>query len=307
MSDNRTDVPIYERSAFVQLYISILTMLVAGMFLFFVFVVAGMIFFGIDFNKISDIYSIQGEKDFAFLRYLLFTQQISFFIVPAIILLTILKQAGTSFFADFKAPEKNEIVLVIILVFCIFPVTYFTGQLNSGLHFPDWLSGIEKWMIKKENEANGLIEAIISSDSAWILILNILVIAVLPAVGEELVFRGIFQKIFYKLFKSGHLAIWFTAFVFSTLHFQFYGFIPRLILGLVFGYLFYFSGNLWLPMIAHFVNNAVPTIASYFQKSEKVIQLENISLWEKLIGVLLPIIVIMIILNYFSDKKKKAA
>ena len=90
-------------------------------------------------------------------------------------------------------------------------------------------------------------------------------LAVLPAIGEELIFRGVFQKIFYDFFKSGHMAIWVTAFLFSALHFQFYGFIPRLILGLVFGYLFFWSGTLWLPVLSHFVNNAVPVIGVYIQ------------------------------------------
>ncbi|HEY5471007.1 MAG TPA: CPBP family intramembrane glutamic endopeptidase [Bacteroidales bacterium] len=305
MGDNNTDVSIYERSTLVQLYISVLTILVVGMFLFFVFVAAGMIFFGIDISKIGDIYSNHGESNIAFLRYLLITQQISFFIIPSVILFRILKPSCNSFFVDFKTPERTEIVLVVILVICIFPVTYFTGQINSGMHLPDWLSGIEKWMLEKENDANGLIESIISSDSFWILLLNILIIAVLPAIGEELIFRGIFQKIFYKLFKSDHLAIWFTAFLFSTLHLQFYGFLPRLILGLVFGYLFYFSGNLWLPMLAHFLNNAVPTIASYFQRADKADMFENISLWKQLLGLLLPIIVIIIIFNYFREKVGK--
>ena len=66
------------------------------------------------------------------------------------------------------------------------------------------------------------------------MMLNLLMIAVLPAIGEELIFRGVFQKIFYDFFKSGHPAVWITAIIFSTLHFQFFGLIPRFILGLGF-------------------------------------------------------------------------
>jgi uncharacterized protein len=127
-------------------------------------------------------------------------------------------------------------------------------------------------------------------------------LAVIPAIGEELIFRGVFQKIFYDLFKSGHLAIWVTAFAFSALHFQFFGFIPRFILGLVFGYLFYWSGTLWLPVISHFVNNAVPVIGAYIQSKGCF----GILSWEQIIILPLMVIISIFILRYFRNKSKKS-
>jgi membrane protease YdiL (CAAX protease family) len=175
------------------------------------------------------------------------------------------------------------------------------------MHLPDWLSGVEQWMIEKEDNATRLTDSLMTSNTFWIMILNVLVIAVMPAIGEELIFRGIFQKIFYNLFKSGHLAIWFTAFVFSAIHFQFFGFVPRFILGLVFGYLFLWSGTLWLPVISHFVNNAVPVIGAYIQGWEKSNAPMDITLWKQIIGLPLPIIISIIILLYFRNKNKKEA
>jgi membrane protease YdiL (CAAX protease family) len=88
-------------------------------------------------------------------------------------------------------------------------------------------------------------------------------IAVLPAVGEELLFRGVIQKLFSKITRSHHWGIWISAILFSALHLQFYGFIPRLLLGAMFGYLLVWSGSLWLPILAHFINNAAAVTALF--------------------------------------------
>jgi membrane protease YdiL (CAAX protease family) len=96
------------------------------------------------------------------------------------------------------------------------------------------------------------------------LFVTIFVLAVIPAISEEMIFRGVLQQIVCRIFRSGHAGIWITAIFFSAIHLQFFGFIPRLILGLSFGYLFFWSRNLWLPVIAHFINNSVPVLMSYY-------------------------------------------
>ena len=105
-------------------------------------------------------------------------------------------------------------------------------------------------------------------DSGMDLMIGIFVIALLPAIGEELVFRGMFQNEFYRGTGNIHLAIWASAIIFSAIHFQFYGFIPRLLLGALFGYLYYWSGNLLVPMFAHFFNNAFGVIMIYLHRHE---------------------------------------
>ena len=134
--------------------------------------------------------------------------------------------------------------------------------------------------------------------------LNLVIIALTPAIAEEFIFRGVFQKIFYGLLRSGHLAVWFTAFLFSTLHFQFFGFIPRFILGLVFGYLFFWSGTLWLPVISHFVNNAFPVVLVYIEGIDKLNAPIDVPLWKQAIGLPLPVILSLVILYYFWNKNK---
>jgi membrane protease YdiL (CAAX protease family) len=159
-------------------------------------------------------------------------------------------------------------------------------------------------MIEKEDKADNLIDMLVVSNTFWVMILNLITIALIPAIAEEMIFRGVFQKIFNNLFKSGHIAIWVTAFIFSAIHFQFFGFIPRFILGLVFGYLFYWSGSLWLSIISHFVNNAFPVIMAYIQGMEKFNAPTDVPLWKQIIGLPIPIIIGFVILFYFRNKSK---
>lgn len=307
MADKQYNSSISGKSPLYQLFISLLIVLGAGILLFTFFLLAGMLIFKADLGILGRSYSEVGAKDIAFLRYILISQQISFFIIPAVIILILLNPAQQFNLNNIKVPGIKEIFLVIILSFCLFPVTSFTGQLNSGMQLPEWLSGVEQWMVEKEDSTTRLFDVLMAPDTFWTMIFNILMLALIPAIGEELIFRGVFQKILAKLFKSGHLAIWFTAFIFSTLHFQFFGFIPRFILGLVFGYLYFWSGTLWLPVIAHFVNNAVPTIGVYLQGPEKYSTPQDTTLWTNLTGLVLPVIISLLILNYFRNKSKKEA
>jgi membrane protease YdiL (CAAX protease family) len=276
MDDNLSYNSLYRKAPLYQLFVSLLIVLCAGIFLFIVFLVAGILIFNADSGVLENPSVAVGEKDIAFLRYILISQQISFFIVPAIIILNKLKTGYQTGLMDMKMPRINEVVLVIVLAFCIFPITGFTGELNSTMHLPDWLSGVNQWIIEKEENAARLLDTIMTQDTFWVMILNLLMIAVLPAIGEELIFRGVFQKILSNLFRSGHMAIWVTAFLFSAIHFQFFGFVPRFILGLVFGYLFFWSGTLWLPVISHFVNNAVPVIGAFIYGWDKVMHLRKL-------------------------------
>ena len=304
MDDKQSRFRLYRESPLYQLFVSLLIILVLGSALFAILILPGKLIFGADLSVLEKSVTALTNNDFAFLRYLLIIQDVSLLIIPSIIILALMKSGQSARFSEFKFPQLKEVGLIIILAFCIFPVTSFTGQINSAMHLPDWLSGVEHWMIEKEDKNNSLINLFITSNTFWVMLLNLLLIGVIPAFAEELIFRGVFQRIFSKLFRSGHLAIWFVAFLFSTVHFQFFGFVPRFILGLVFGYLFYWSGSLWLSIISHFVNNAFPVIMVYIQGMEKLNVPTDVPLWKQIIGLPLPIFIGTVILFYFRNKSK---
>lgn len=168
--------------------------------------------------------------------------------------------------APFFPPQEKLLTAMILVmgigitfIISISPLT----EWNMNLTFPEFLKGFETWARQTEDLAAKLTETMTRFESVADLVLGLIVIAALPAIGEELVFRGLFQNELVRATKNIHVAIWFSALIFSTIHFQFYGFLPRLLLGALFGYLYFWSGNLLIPMVAHFFNNAFGVIMIY--------------------------------------------
>lgn len=225
------------------------------------------------FSRVS---GMLGGLDFAdpgtvnMLKYFQVVQSVGLFIVPSVLVARFLYPRWTSYLYLTTKPSLRNAFWVIILVIIINPFINFTGDLNANMHFPSWLSGLEQWMRNAEDAAEKLVKVFLDVKTAWGLLFNLFMIAVLPAVGEELLFRGIIQKLFTKIIRNAHWGIWLSAALFSALHMQFYGFIPRMLLGAMFGYLLVWSGTLWLPILAHFINNAGAVILLYLIGKGKI-------------------------------------
>jgi membrane protease YdiL (CAAX protease family) len=163
-----------------------------------------------------------------------------------------------------KSPFKINYLLIVVLMLVALPGINYTHTLNEALRLPDWLGGAEKWMQQKEDSATVLTDAFLAMRSPSDLVINLIMFGLLPAVGEELFFRGALFTIIRDWTQRKHLTIFITAFIFSAIHLQFYGFLPRFLLGVGFGYLFIFTGSLWAPMLAHFLNNSLAVVVAYF-------------------------------------------
>ncbi|MDA3818936.1 MAG: CPBP family intramembrane metalloprotease [Candidatus Delongbacteria bacterium] len=171
-----------------------------------------------------------------------------------------------------KRIDYRETIMVILLMISCIPVINLMAEWNAALNLPDALDRLEKIMITMEESAQHMQEQLLAADNSIGLVVNLIVIAVLPALGEEILFRGIIQRTLREWLKNPHAAIIVTGFLFSFVHFQFFGFIPRMFLGIIFGYLLYWTGKLWIPILAHFVNNALATMWYYiYFKNEKAV------------------------------------
>ena len=146
--------------------------------------------------------------------------------------------------------------LYLGVILAAFPLVLLVNWLNNSLPLPDWA-----W--EMENSQRGLIEALLVMEYPFEFFFNLLLVAFIPAIGEELFFRGITQPALQRLAGNQHLAVWITAILFSAIHFQFAGFFPRLFLGAVLGYLFLWSQNLIVPIIVHFLYNGAQIIGVY--------------------------------------------
>jgi uncharacterized protein len=302
MTENIRSTSLYSKSPWYQLFIALIYILLIGGAVFLALLIPGLLIFDTDAELLRDPLFYAGRDDIPFLCYLLITQHLSLFMIPGILLIYKFNNNDKTSFQIFKMPGLNDIAYVTILALCLIPITGFTGELNSEMKFPEWLSGVENWMRGKEAMAGKLFEILLTRDNPGSLAINLLMIAILPAIGEELIFRGIFQRILTKMFGSGHIAVVVTAFFFSALHFQFYGFVPRFILGFVYGYLFLWSGTLWLPVIAHFLNNALSLLINYIQAPGLTFVQHEISVLQQIAALILPVLAGSIVLLHFRRK-----
>lgn len=158
--------------------------------------------------------------------------------------------------------------LVIITVIVFMGLNSIFIEWNQEFKFPQAFGGLEESLRAMEDQLNTLTAYLTTFDSTAQVVVAFIVIAILPAIGEELVFRGILQKELFRSTKNPHLSIWIAAAIFSAIHLQFYGFVPRMFLGAMFGYLYYWSGNLMVSMLAHFVNNGFTVIALYLHQQK---------------------------------------
>ncbi|NGM65560.1 CPBP family intramembrane glutamic endopeptidase [Sphingobacterium sp. SGR-19] len=158
--------------------------------------------------------------------------------------------------------------LSILFLVAFAPCMSLISDWNAHMKFSESWRDIEDWMRVKEDEMALLTERIVMTTAWDRLLLNIVVMAILPAIGEELFFRGALQQIGTRIFKNEYVAIWLVALVFSAIHIQFYGFFPRLLLGVFFGYMVVWTRNIWTAVIAHFVNNGMVVILGFYYATQ---------------------------------------
>ncbi|MDO3641822.1 CPBP family intramembrane glutamic endopeptidase [Mucilaginibacter sp. L3T2-6] len=150
-------------------------------------------------------------------------------------------------------------VLILAAMFVGLPLIEFLSNLNQKVPVPHWL----EWMSENEKNTEKLMTQMLNMKGLWDVILNVLFIGLFTAIAEEFMFRGVLQTIFCNWTKNIHVAIWITAILFSAFHMEYFGFFPRLLLGLLFGYFVAWSGSIWTGVWAHFINNATIVVVTY--------------------------------------------
>lgn len=192
-----------------------------------------------------------------------------------------------------RADQSISAVLLkwtCLLAIVLLPVVYFLAYLNQSVQLPDFLKGVEEWMRAKEDKADDVLKVLVGDSSVLTLCLNLLVMGVMPAVCEEFFFQGTLQPLLMRNMRNKHVAIWLTAFIFSAIHFQFFGFVPRFLLGAYLGYLFVWSGSLWLPILAHMLHNACSLVIQYTADIQGF-DTEDPSLFSDQLAMIIPIVV----------------
>jgi membrane protease YdiL (CAAX protease family) len=233
--------------------------------------VSGMFLFGLSFNEIINAFqTFTDPLMIGFLKYVQAFTSTGMFIFSAIAVAFYIDTDWKLFLGLKEKPGWMVILLAIVFIIIILPFTNLLTYYNANLHLPQFLSGVETFFRDKEIQMTEIMESLLKPGGMGGIFVNLLVIAVIPAIGEELTFRGIIQKLLNRWFGHPHWAILVTAVLFSAIHIQFLSFLPRFFLGLVLGYLFYWSGSIWLTMLVHFINNAIAVIFYHYYYSGAV-------------------------------------
>jgi hypothetical protein len=185
------------------------------------------------------------------------------FVLPALFFARMSDRKPLSFLNLDVFPKAGWWPLAILTILSAAPLINLLGELNSRMNLPAALSGLQHWMMDKEAEAAKLTAQFLKADGVGELAVNLIIVALLAAIGEELLFRGVLQNQLFRWMKNKHAAIWVTAIVFSAFHMQFFGFLPRMAIGALLGYFYVWSGSLWVSILTHFTNNAFGVIVTY--------------------------------------------
>ncbi len=202
-----------------------------------------------------------------------------------------------------KPPQLISFVLILFIVISVSGEVNLVNEWNHTMKLPASMSNIEITMRQFEEQAKLQTEIFLRTTTITGFLVNIFIVGILAAIGEEIVFRGILQNIFYKWTNSSHASIWIAAFLFSFVHLQFFGFFPRLLLGALLGYLYYWSGSLWSCIFAHFVNNTA-AVTAYFLLNIGLIE-ENIAETSSLTGALISLPVVSLLIYLYIRNTKK--
>jgi membrane protease YdiL (CAAX protease family) len=219
--------------------------------------------FGFDMTNFgADAGVLTTSADRNRLRLVAGLNQVFTFLLPAMALAWIVHRGHALRYLNLsRLPGLRLTMVSALFMISTFPLAQVLYQWNSQLPLPNW-------MMDLENSTNALISALLVADGLPELFANLILIGIIPALGEEFLFRGILQKELERWTGSGWMAVWIAAIVFSAIHFQFQGFLPRVALGAALGYVYLWTGNLWVPVLAHLLNNGLQVIVQYVTKTD---------------------------------------
>lgn len=236
------------------------------------------------------------------LKILQFIAAIFTFLLPALLIALILyRNIGETLFLKRKSDFGVYLLSSLILIASI-PWMNVVIKWNAGINLPFSMEVVFKAL---EEAAMRSTEIMLQGEGLSTLLINLFLLAFVPALGEEIFFRGLIQGMIYKYSKNKHIAVIVAAILFSAIHFQFYGFVPRVLLGAFFGYLVILTNSIWPAVWAHFLNNSI-AVVSYFVFGNDISGIDDLGIANHNTIFVIVSIIISAILMYFLFRKSKS-
>lgn len=248
-----------------QLLFICLIVIASWLFFQIISLLTGIWIFKIPFNEVQYAMQKLDEPEFVnFLKYLQSLTSIGLFAIPSLLIAYLFSGNMFSYMELNRTPAISVILLACLIMIFSLPMNNFLTYLNLKLELPEVLSGLQDYFVRKEEQGAEIMTSFLNNPGIWSLLLNIVIVAVIPAFAEEFFFRGILQKLFIGWTRNVHIGIILTGIIFALVHFQFLSALPRIVQGIILGYLFYWTRSLWIPIIAHFINNAIAVLFYHF-------------------------------------------
>ena len=255
---------------------------------------------------------LTGVQSVMALKMAQLVQSLLVFVVPALLAVWCWSRRPAEWLRLRAVGNGWVYAIVVVLMIVAQPGINMLATWNEGIRLPAFMSEIEQYFQDMEASARELTEMLAAAPTIGTMLLNLVVLAAVPAIGEELSFRGVLLGLIdgdttlgarISPSRRTHIAVWVVGIIFSLIHFQFYGFIPRMLLGVVLGYLLVWTGSLWVPMVAHFTNNAL-VVLLYFAEEHFAINSESLesfgtgtTSWAGWLSLLLSLLLLWLVRN----------
>lgn len=234
-------------------------------------------------------------------------QDVMMFVLPAIATAVVITRQSAEFL-QLRRPDWRGLCLAMLTLVVAVPAMNCIIDWNQNIALPDSMKGLEEWMRASEENAASMIEVMIGGSGIGSLVVSILIAGLLAGFSEEIFFRGALQRLIATFPVNIHVAVWVSAVIFSAVHMQFYGFVPRLLLGAFFGYVVAWSGSLWVSVAIHSLNNILASVEMWMNNNDMPNQIDSIGAggasndWI-LVGVSLILTVILLRCTYVAFRK----
>lgn len=278
----------------IKLLLLVMVMLVSTLVVFLIGFIIALPFWGEGLLQRMDM---TGVGDLNQLRYLQLLSHIGMFVVSSIVFGLLVGGRPFHYLQAHKKPLASGMLISVLIMLAVLPLVNYVMELNQQMSLPESLRTLEEWMRQAEDAAQVMTERFLQVTTYQGLLFNIFLIAIVPAVGEEFIFRGALQRIFHQWSRNAHVAVIISALIFSAIHFQFYGFLPRFVLGLVLGYMMVTTGNIWVPVMGHFFNNAAAVITFFIVHNYTEMDPEAVG--SQSFGFLLALISLVLVVVFF--------
>jgi len=258
-------------------------------------------------EALTQMSSMDSTQQINLMKYFQIITQFGFFLIPPLIYAFLIQKDIVAYFNMKQLPGFIFTILGILIIFLANPFNEWLVYQNNKISLPGFLSDWETWMREAEEAAAFATNKFLEMNHFSDYLLNIFMIGLMAALGEELLFRGAFQPLMIKIFKNPHIGIWAVAIVFSLIHFQFYGFFARMFLGAILGYAYFYTKNLWVPIIAHFFNNSLAVTYVYlsneplYNTSQGIIEVEKVNTLYALLSISF-VVLGFFIMRYYALK-----